>query len=132
MAVLDSAALADNREDFKALGISVAFHAALLLLAAFALHTPGPSSLDEAEIRRHIVEVTFEPIPLLGDEGGSPVGEAAAPRTAEPPAERPRPEPRRPVVGRPMAATPVRLPDAPAPRPTAERNPSPPPAPADR
>ena len=132
MASFQLALPSENREDWKALAASVLLHVVLLLLAAFAFRISGPSSLNEAELRRHVVEVTFEPVPLLGDEGGSPVGESAAPRTDEPPAQRPRPDPRRTVTGRPMAATPVRLPDAPAPRATAERNPSPPPAPTDR
>jgi TonB family protein len=122
--------LVEGREDWRALGISLLAHAVLLLLAAFVFHTAGPSSLDEAERRRHVVEVTFEPVPILADEGGAPVGVSAAPQTDQPPAQRPRPEPRRPSVGRPMAATPVRLPDAPASR--AGGGVSPPPAPTDR
>jgi len=131
MSATGNARLAEGREDWKALGASVLFHVIVLLLMAFVLRIAAPSSLDEAELRRHVVEVTFEPIPMLGDEGGAPVGEAAAPASDRPVTERPRPDPRRPAVGRPMAATPVRLPDAPAAR-NPDRSPSPPPAPTVR
>ncbi|HYE96872.1 MAG TPA: hypothetical protein VD962_11750 [Rubricoccaceae bacterium] len=120
-----------TKEEWQALAVSTWFHALLIALCGLLVHVPDAQPLDLVARRDSLILLTYEPLPVLGPEGGSPTVEPRAPRTNEVPAPRPRPAPARVRPARPPTPTPVRLPEAtPTRRPTPE-NPSPPPAPHD-